>query len=129
MMKNLLSLFTKAEKSNIPKKTLSLSVTFSNTEHFRGFKRINVVTHGILEDPITPPTLDGKDIRIDLLRSTKGEDYCQVFAGPDLIGCLFREAAELFRDPGFEAVHVEFEERRGVNENYFHPKMLVKLKE
>lgn len=124
------SLFTKEKKSrNIPKKILSSSVTFSNTEHFRGFKRINVVTHGILEDPITPPMLDGKPIRIDMLQSAKGEKYCQVFLGADQIGCLFGEAAELFQAPGFEAVHLEYEEKFGVNTNYFHPKMLVKLRE
>lgn len=88
-----------------------------------------MVTHGILEDPITPPMLDGKPIRIDLLQSAKGEKYCQVFLGADQIGCLFGEAAELFQAPGFEAVHLEYAEKSGVNTNYFHPKMLVKLRE
>lgn len=129
MMKNLLSLFTKAEKSNIPKKNLNLSVTYSNTEHFRGFKRIQIASYGIVDPPAEMPETKGKTVRIDLLTSEKGELYCDVFLDEKRIGCLFQESVDLFQKPGFDQVHIEFREVLGADgKTFLRPNMLAHLR-
>lgn len=130
-MKNLLSLFTRETKSNsIPKKNLKLSVTYSNTEHFRGFKRIQIASYGIVDPPEEMPETKGKTVRIDLLTSEKGELYCDVFLDDKRIGCLFQESVDLFQKPGFDQVHIEFREVLGADgKTFLRPKMLAHLRE
>ena len=76
------------------------------------------------------PETEGKTIRIDLLKSQKGELYCDVFLDDQRIGCLFQESMELFRNPGFDQVHLEYREVLGADgKTFLRPKLLAHLRE
>ena len=116
-------------KKKAPGPKLIKSLTFTNSKGFKGFKRLHIVSRGIVDDPKVRPELDGKEVRIDLLWSGSGDPFCNVFLDGERVGCLFNENVAPINEQNIDKVHLDYDLRRGINEEYYHPRLFIHIAE
>lgn len=116
-------------KKKAPGPKLIKSLTFTNSKGFKSFKRLHVVSHGILDDPKVMPELDGKEVRIDLLWSGSGDPFCDVFLDGERVGCLFNEDIVPINEQNIDKVHLDYDCRPGAGGSSYHPRLFIHIAE
>lgn len=102
--------------------------SFIQSKGFRGFKRCNMVVHGVAEYPKTEPETKDKQITFRQVDSS-----WKVFLESTHIGSLFDESAELFNNDQVDAVYIKYETETVVgidsSEDRIRPRLFVHIKE
>lgn len=93
-------------------------ITFKNSKSFKGFKRANIVCHGICELPKTEPK--ASEIQLEPIN-----DSFKVYAGGQHIGSLFAETAEAIAQGNVTDIHIHFDQ----TDEGFRPRIFLKFKE
>lgn len=93
-------------------------ITFKNSKGFRGFKRANIVCHGICDLPKTEP--NGDEIKLEPIK-----DGFKVFMDGQHIGSLFAETAEAIAQGNVTDIHIHFDQ----TDEGFRPRIFLKFKE
>ena len=124
----MMNLFKKKSKKE-PALNHTKTLTFTNSKGFKGFKRLQVVSHGIVEDPVTMPETDGKEIRIELKWSGSGDPFCDVFLAGERVGCLFNENVIPINEQTIDGAHLDYDLRHGANEDHYHPRLFIHIAE
>lgn len=116
------------------KKVLEMKeYSFTQSKSFRGFKRCNMVVHGVAEYPKTEPETKDKQITFKQQINEFGESSYKVFLESTHIGSLFSESAELFNNNQVDAVYIKYETETVVgidsSEDRIRPRLFVHIKE
>ena len=98
--------------------------SFTQSKSFRGFKRCNIVVHGVAEYPKTEPEVKDKTITFKQVDSS-----WKVFLESTHIGSLFDESAELFNNDKVDAVYIKYETEVANGEERIRPRLFVHIKE
>lgn len=98
--------------------------SFIQSKGFRGFKRCNMVVHGVAEYPKTEPETKDKQITFRQVDSS-----WKVFLESTHIGSLFDESAELFNNDQVDAVYIKYETEVANGEERIRPRLFVHIKE
>ena len=115
------------KKKNKEQKELR-QYSFIQSKSFRGFKRCNIVVHGIAEFPKTEPEVKDKQITFKQTISNN-ESSWMVYLESTHIGSLFQESAELFDSDKVDAVYVKYEPEIANGEERIRPRLFVHIKE
>ena len=112
-------------KKNVPQLK---EYSFTQSKGFKGFKRCNIVVHGVAEYPKTEPETKDKAITFKQYISNGDSSY-KVFLESTHIGSVFDDSAELFDKEMVDAVYIKYETEIANGEERLRPRLFVHYKE
>jgi hypothetical protein len=118
------------KRKETPKKTAAAPLkeySFTQSEHFKGFKKCSLTVYGIAEFLDKVPVTEGKQIKFKEVRSIQGSSW-KVYLGSKHIGSLFDSAAQPFNDDKVDAVYLKYDNEIVNGEERIRPHLFIHFK-